>query len=309
MQSDMLKLSVINKQIKTNKAEFISKCEKHYEDQLDIVTQKILENEKIRLVLLAGPSSSGKTTTSNMIAKKLGEHGKKAKAIAFDNFYHDQEVAFYFEDGTIDYETIKALDTSLLISCLKDLVTKGETMLPEFNFVAKKRTLAKTKMTLEKDEIIILEGLHALNPEISADFAEDSLIKLYVSVSSRITDDEGDVIFSKRDLRFIRRLIRDYHYRSSSVDNTLYLWNGVLMGEDRYIFPYSPLAAYKIDSIHPYEICVFKENALELLKQTKTDSKSLAYTKELIEKLGKVNDLSEKNVPKDSLLVEFIAQR
>lgn len=306
---DNLKLHVINEKVQTQTKDFIAVCEKHYQNQIDDIVKKISEDKNIKLILLAGPSSSGKTTTSNILAKKLGENGIKAKAIAFDNFYLDQDNTFRFEDGTLDLETIELLDTQLLTHCFKDLIEKGETMLPEFDFAKKTRTLAKTKMTLEKDEIIILEGLHALNPQISADFAPETIIKLYVSVSSRIKDDNGEVVFSKRDLRFIRRLVRDYHYRSSCVDNTLYLWKGVLMGEDRYIFPFSHLADYKIDSIHPYEICVFKENALSLLKDAKPESVNYDYSQQLIKKLDLCTSLSEQAVPKNSLLVEFIANR
>lgn len=309
MQADNLKFQVINEKAMEQTQSFIKDCENNYQSQIDDIVQKIIDDKNIKLVLLAGPSSSGKTTTSNIIAKKLGEKGKVAKAIPFDNFYLDQNDSFRFEDGTLDLETIKSLDTNLLIQCLKDLIQNGETMLPEFDFITKTRTIAKTKMTLEKDELIILEGLHALNPLISEDFVLESLIKLYVSVSSRIIDDKGEVVFSKRDLRFIRRLVRDYHYRNSCVDNTLYLWRGVLMGEERYIFPFSHLADYKIDSIHAYEICVFKQGALRLLQNANPQAINYDYSQELIAKLKKCHTLSEQVVPNNSLLVEFIANR
>ena len=128
---------------------------------------------------------------------------------------------------------------------------------------------------------------------------------MYVSVSSRIYDKE-DVLFSKRDLRFIRRLIRDYHYRNSSVENTFLLWKGVRMGEDRYLFPFSHLADVKIDSIHPYEPCLFKNEAVKLLSHIQKDSEYYETAREYINKLSLFSEADSLCVPESSLLHEFI---
>ena len=131
------------------------------------------------------------------------------------------------------------------------------------------------------------------------------MIKLYVSVSSRIYKD-GRVLMTKRDMRFIRRMIRDYHFRDSSVEHTFYLWKGVRMGEDRYLFPFSKRADIKIDSIHPYEVCIFKDIAIKLLDHIGSDSIYYPTALELKDKLRQFESLSESDVPQNSLLKEFI---
>lgn len=129
--------------------------------------------------------------------------------------------------------------------------------------------------------------------------------KLYVSVSSRISQDNR-VLLTKRDMRFIRRLIRDYHFRDSQVENTYYLWKGVRMGEDRYLFPYSGRADVRIDSVHPYEVCVFKDIAIKLLDHVGKDSIYYPSACELKDKLSQFASLTEGDVPASSLLKEFI---
>lgn len=297
-------LEQINNSVKNNKKAFIEACESFYCGQLNMVTDKICKEVGRVLVMLAGPSSSGKTTTAAILKSYLEKKGRHAIVISLDDFYRDQTESYYFEDGTIDYETVKSIDTQYVTECMESLLHKGRAMLPRFSFRTKLREGYK-EVSVHSDEIIIVEGLHAISPEITHSLQNENMIKLYVSVSSRIYKD-GRVLLTKRDMRFIRRMIRDYHFRNSSVEHTFYLWKGVRMGEDRYLFPHKDRADIKIDSIHPYEVCIFKDIAIKLLDHIGSDSIYYPSASELKDKLSQFVSLGESDVPENSLLKEFI---
>ncbi len=299
-----ISVNIINKEVTDNKDKFIAECEKAYRRQLDSISEKICSSDGRVLVMLAGPSSSGKTTTANILKRDCEKVGRHAVVISLDDFYRDQTESFYFEDGTIDYETVKSLDTDYIVKCMENLLHKGKAQIPHFSFHSKMRE-GYNEVCAHKDEIIIVEGLHALNPVITDCLEKENMIKLYVSVSSRVYK-EGSVFLTKRDMRFTRRLIRDYHFRNSSVEHTFYLWKGVRMGEDRYLFPYSDRADIKIDSIHPYEVCIFKDIAVKLLDHIGGDSIYYPSACELKNKLLQFVSLSESDAPENSLLKEFI---
>ena len=297
-------LREINNAVLTDAEGYIEKCESRYRQVIASISNDVCRQQGRMIVMLAGPSSSGKTTTAKLLKENIIKNGRHASVVSLDDFYLDQEVSYTFEDGTVDYETIKALDTDLIISCLIELVERGESNIPRFSFHSKKRESFE-KMSVANDEIIIVEGLHALNPIITEPLEKENMLKLYVSVSSRIFD--GDkILLSKRDIRFIRRLIRDYHFRNSSAEYTFYLWNGVRMGEDRYLFPFSGNADVKIDSIHPYEICLFKNIATQLLDHIDSNSVYYASAKRLKDKLSMFVSLNKTVTDEKSLLKEFI---
>ena len=298
-------INEINKRMKEEPENYISLCEKEYDNRLSCLCDRTAsEFPGHCLVMLAGPSSSGKTTTAGILKEKFIQKGRVSKVISLDDFYRNQCETYTFEDGTVDYETVKALDVDYISDCLQKLMTQGSCMLPRFNFITKKRE-AYSETVLDTDEIVIVEGLHALNPVITDPLEGMSMKKLYVSVSSRITDGDN-VVMSKRDIRLVRRMIRDYHFRGSSVERTLYLWNGVRMGEDRYLFPFNDRADEKIESIHPYEVCVFKDIAIKLLDLIDANSIYYPTAFELKEKLSRFESYEEKAVPYNSLLREFI---
>lgn len=297
-------VEVINRLLKEDCENYIMECEKAYRRQLDLIAEEMTAEKGRGLLMLAGPSSSGKTTTARLLKQKLNEKGRSATVVSLDDFYLIQDKPYTFEDGTVDFERVEALDVPLISKCLHELMDKGESELPEFCFKLKKRSCFK-KVNVSEDEIIIVEGLHALNPVITEPLSDERSGLYYVSVSSRITD--GDmVLFSKRDLRFIRRLIRDYHHRNSDVEYTFYLWKAVRMGEDRYLFPFSGRAHRKIDSIHPYETAIFKNIATKLLDRVAEDSVYYETAAELKNKLRRFTSLEREALPENSLLEEFI---
>lgn len=297
-------LDEINREMELESESYIEKCEKSYKEKINSLCRIISEKDGRLLVMLAGPSSSGKTTTANLLADAIRKTGRSAMVISLDDFYLGKDVSFTFEDGTVDYETVKALDLECINRSMHSLLDTGEGMLPQFNFKTGSRDGYK-RVSVEENEIIILEGLHALNPLITEPLSDENMLKLYISVSSRIADSNG-VLMSKRDLRFVRRLIRDFYHRNSDAQRTFYLWKGVRMGEDRYLFPYSDRADIKIDSIHPYEVCVFRKEALKLLDSVPSDSIYYNAAQLLKDKIIRFVQTDSSKVPEGSLLNEFI---
>ena len=305
MPNHLAAVEQINKNISADPKGFITACEGAFSNKVTAVADSIADLPGNRLVMLAGPSSSGKTTTARLLAEEFARRGRFALTVSLDDFYLGRDVPFKFEDGTPDYETVQSLDVPYIKVCLQSLMKTGRCMLPRFSFQTGMREETLIETSIEKDDIIIVEGLHALNPLITAALDADSLSRLYVSVSTRLTQ-ENDVLFSKRELRFIRRLVRDYQFRNSSVDHTFYLWNGVRKGEDRYLFPFSPLAEIRIDSIHYYEPCAFKSFAVPLLSQVAPDNKYFPVAQTILEKFDCFPAIDRSLIPRGSLLREFI---
>lgn len=300
-------LSQINYEAQNDTAAFISAAEERYSFALDCVVERIINNKCVEIVLLAGPSCSGKTTTANKLRERLADKGHKAYTISLDDFYRNSIDAIIGDDGKPDFETVHALDLDLLEKVLKKLVKDRTSKIPRFDFDIGIRTDNAFQITLDEGDVVILEGLHALNPIIYGYLPAEALLKIYISVSTRIYDDSGYVILTKRDLRLIRRTVRDYHSRSSSVENTFDMWDGVLEGENKYLAPYKYCADILIDTIHNYEPCVFKSRALELFKTVEPDSVWYNETQRLTEKLVLFSDIAEEKVPRSSLLIcEFL---
>lgn len=299
-------LEFIKEQAENNPAEFRDKCEERYKRILDSVAQKINETEVSEIVMLAGPSSAGKTTTAKRLKAAIKANGHECYMISLDDFYKNRQDSPRLHDGTPDFESVDALDLPFLSKTLSELVTKGEAMLPEYDFLAGARKPRLKKLTVSERDVVIVEGLHALNPAITNSFPQDRLYKIYINVSNRIYDAKGKIVLNKRNMRFVRRLIRDYRFRGSSPENTYELWETVCRGEDLYLFPFKDNADVKINTIHLYETCVFKERALPLLQKIGKDSEFYKESQKLVRSLKKFPVMDTSFVPEDSLLREFL---
>lgn len=304
MTDNTISAEFINREIERDAKGFILKCEESYITQVKKATDQVCKKSGKQIIMLAGPSSSGKTTTAQIIKNEALSNSRHAQTISLDDFYLNQNKMLYFEDGTPDFETIKALDVDYIVSCLTSLINEGECLLPRFNFFTKRREETLERIKVPDDCVIIVEGLHALNPAITEHLKNEALTKLYVSVSSRISSN-GLPLFSKRDIRFIRRMIRDYHHRNAQVEYTFKLWKGVRKGEDRYLFPFSTLADVRINSLHFYEPCIFKDEARKLLSEVEKTSEFYKSSKALCEKLSLFESVERDLLPKESLLNEF----
>ncbi len=301
-------LEYINEQARLNPNEFVVKCEQRYNNIIDDIAKCILEETGREIIMLAGPSSAGKTTTARKLCENLNKKGVKTYVLSLDDFYLNREDIPYLPDGTQDYETVYALDLQLFTECVNKLLM-GETVKnPVFDFTTGKRSDKEfNEITLGKEDVVIIEGLHALNPIITEKI-QGKLLKIYINVSSRIYDNKGNIILNKRNMRFVRRMVRDFKFRDSTVDNTYKLWRNVTAGEDKYLFPFRDNADIKINTIHLYESCVLKSQALPLIYESKISEEFRDDAKKLCKALEKFENINISAVPEDSLLREFLGK-
>lgn len=255
--------------------------------------------------MLAGPSSSGKTTTAALLSKGIEFMGGRAYTVSLDDFYLPRSVGYPLdENGKPDYECVEALDVELIHLCLGELLRKGKSSLPVFDFPSGERMNNAKNIELKENDVIIVEGLHALNPVITDTLDSSNLYKIYVSVSSRVYENDGSVLLSKRDLRFVRRMVRDFSFRSTSVEKTFEVWESVMRGEDKYLFPFEYQADVRLNSFHPCEPCVLSERAVELLKSA-LNGEYAEKANLMINKLNLFKNIDYSCLPQDSLLREF----
>lgn len=302
------KLQVINEKAVSDAEKFIDECEKRYQSIIDNIVKRIIEEDGREIIMLAGPSSAGKTTTAKRLKEGLSQKGVTTYVLSLDDFYLNRDDIPYLPDGTQDYETVHALDLVRLENDLNSLL-RGETVkTPIFDFTTGKRSDTQfNTITLGQEDVVIIEGLHALNPLIT-EKVHGKLLKVYINVSSRVCDGNGEILLSKRNFRFLRRMIRDYKFRASSVDNTYRLWKNVTAGEDKYLFPYRDNADIKANTIHLYEPCVIKNQALPLLRDIEVSDEFREDAEKLCIALERFFDIDENKVPKDSLLREFLGE-
>ncbi len=300
-------LKVINTEVIRNPIEYVSKCERAYSNQLRLIVDDVIaKHGDFKIIMLSGPSSSGKTTGANKMARMFSQLGHEANVISLDDFYINRSEIPVGKDGQQDFEAVYALDIVLIQKTLQDLLKTGHTKLPYFDFNTGVRSDNVFDLKVEPGGIVIIEGLHAINPIFTNEIDSDNIYKVYVSTASSIYDDNKAVLFDKREVRFFRRMIRDYQFRSAPVEKTYTMWPKVVEGEDKYLVPLIDLADYVIDSLHPYELCIYKDMALELLSAVPEDSDYYDNSQVLIEKMKRVTRLGKDIIPKDSLLREFV---
>lgn len=308
MDNVMNKLEYINRKAFENPQDFIEECEERYQEIINSIAEKINSEKGREIVMLAGPSSAGKTTTARRIKESLEKSGVKTYVLSLDDFYLNRDDIPYLPDGSQDYETVYALDLECLEKELNALLRGERVKSPIYDFTTGRRSENLfNEIVLGKEDVVIIEGLHALNPIIT-DKVQGNVLKVYINVSSRIYDRDGNTILNKRNLRFIRRMVRDYKYRDSTVENTCRLWKNVTRGEDEYLFPYRDNADIKANTIHFYEPCVLKHQALKMIGDSTVSDKYREHILTLVNALKQFNDIDEKFVPENSLLREFLGE-
>lgn len=300
------RIEYINELARDNPQALVARAELRYRNIVNNIAERALDEPGRKIVMLSGPSSSGKTTTARRLADTFTSLGMDTHVISLDDFYLNREQIPGYAEGNPDYETVEALDLPYLSETLQSLMSGAETDMPSFDFTVGRRSDKYNTLTLDKNDAVIVEGLHALNPVIASGLDTHRVMKIYINVSSRIYDNKGKIILNRRNLRFVRRMIRDYNFRASSVNNTFRLWDNVLRGEDLYLFPYKDFADFRINSIHLCEPCLFRDTAIDLLESAELDDEFQSDARRLINSLKKFQSLSSELVPKDSLLREFI---
>lgn len=295
----------INKAVRENPELRIKTDDGIYEQKIiNIAEYAASEENNIKIIMLAGPSGSGKTTTANMLKRRFGLMGISSDIISLDHFYLKPEKFPKNPDGTPDFESVYALDLELMHKCFIELISSGESTIPYFSFSGGGR-IGSRDIKIAKNGVVVVEGIHALNPLIIETLPADSLLKIYVSVESGIFEDD-ELIFSPRDLRLVRRMIRDSIFRNATVERTLEMWDGVIRGEKEYLYIHKDTADVDINSMHSYEPCLFKNRALKLLEDVDESSPFYGKVSELIKAIKPFEALDEDLVPPPSLLREFI---
>ena len=276
--------------------------EKRYSQVADMVCQR-----GAKAVMLAGPSSSGKTTSANRLATQLRVHGKKPILMSLDDYYIDRDKILPGPDGKVDLEHINTIDTDLFREHMGRILTGEEVELPTFNFKTGKREWNGHKMKLHKDSVIIVEGLHGLNPVMLPDNVDKNLIfRLYVSPLLPLNLDNHNRIPTSY-LRLLRRIVRDYETRNSSVQRTLSMWDSVRAGERRWIFPFQEHADVIFNSSTLYELAVLKKHIFPLLTAVQPEDECYDEVRSIVKILNYVVEADvDDEIPPTSLVREFI---
>ena len=300
-------LQEINKRIKTDVEEFLAECDQAYAQRVSLAADKILANlERSPIVLLSGPSGSGKTTTAMKIAEELRRRGVNSHAVALDNYFKtmNRRTAPRTPEGDIDYESPLCMDMELLDQHFTALSAGEEILVPRFEFARQMRNDSLgTPLKLEKNEIAIFEGIHALNDDIAGRHPEAT--KLYISARSNVN--EGAVLrFKGTWMRLTRRAVRDYNFRGTDLLETLMMWANVRRGEKLYISPFKNRADVIFDSSLPYEVSVMRNYALPLLRAVPEENDRHDELLELIDAFQFFEPIDPKLVARDSLIREFI---
>lgn len=292
---------------KGNYNELIQIAETYYNSQLSKIADEIEENKDIRIVLISGPSSSGKTTSSKKLSIQLKSRGINTYPISIDDYFFDREKTPKDKNGKLDTESLNAVDVTLFNKHLTKLLN-GETVeLPEYNFVAGKREYNGRRVKLEKKDIIVIEGLHGLNDELTLSIDRKQKFKIYISPLTQLNIDNHNRIHTS-DTRKLRRIVRDNRNRGHNASQTLAKWKEIREGEEKYIFPYQDEADVIINSALVYEIGVLKAYVEPLLFNVSENDPMYPEAIRLINLLRNFLPIPSEDVPKDSLLREFIGR-
>jgi len=301
-----LEINEINRRARFDADSLIEEETLRYDREIEKLARFLAENfDSHCLVMLSGPSSSGKTTTSLKITNYLRDLGIDAHTISMDDFYRGREQAPVLENGTYDYEALEALRLDKLEQCMQELITEGRTMIPRFDFHNGRPFDETYELIIKPNSFVIFEGIHAINPYFEQHLPSNSLFKVFINTVSPFMLD-GEKFVARRDIRLVRRIIRDDRFRNSPILNTLHMWKQVVRGENEYMFPYVETVDYLIDTTHAYEPCIFAPLILPMLKSVPADSEYVDIVNHLIEVMTRFEHIPVDKMPADSLLREFV---
>lgn len=298
----------INQIIRTGKAvQFVNLCEARHENRCSTISFRIKEREGVKVILLAGPSSSGKTSTSLRIALQCKVHGMNPRTIELDNYFKDRDETPIGPDGQRDYECLEAMDVELLNRQLNALIAGEEVELPRFDFKAGIKVYEGNIMRLEPNDVLILEGIHALNPDLTPDIPKEAKFHIYVSDVSSISRDNP--FLHTTDNRLLRRMVRDMRTRGITPEQTILRWPSVRSGEEKWIFPFQGNADMVFNSTMQFEIPLLKHYVTPVLKNIGPDSPAYEQAQRLLGFLSDVDALpvdAINAIPCTSIMREFI---
>lgn len=285
-----------------SKNSFVSHCEFEYESRVYAAAKEII-SENRHIIMLTGPSASGKTTTAHKLCDKLISMGKKARVISLDNFFKNKNDYPRLENGEKDYENVSALELSLFEECFNELLEKGSAKFPEFDFRTETRIDEATELELDGG-FVIVEGIHALNPLLLELLPKNETFTIYAGLREEYSL-HGQRILPTRDIRLLRRMIRDYKYRGHSPQKTVGMWRSVCEGEDKYIKVFKSNADLLLDTSFSYELLIMHsalEDFREFADSATPEGKKLT---ELLKIFDNIGYLPIGLMPPSSMLCEF----
>ena len=275
------------------------------EGAISQIASAVREKPAVKFIMIAGPSSSGKTTFSQRLCIQLTAHGLRPHCIGVDNYFIDRADMVPGPDGKLDFESLDAVDVRQFNEDMTTLLNGGTIKMPTFDFVSGKRVYTGETLTLGKGELLVIEGLHCLNDKLSYSLPQESKFRIYISALTQLNIDEHNRVPSA-DGRLIRRIVRDYRTRGSSASRTIAMWGSVRSGEEKYIFPYQEQADIFFNTALPYEIAALKTYVQPLLFQVQPDDPSWYEARRLLKFLDYFVAIPSEGIPTNSLLREFI---
>lgn len=287
-----------------NAGMLITLAEALQEKKIDQIADMVVSDPKRRVVLIAGPSSSGKTTFSKKLSIHLALNGKNPIPFSMDEYFVDRENTPKDENGEYDFESVHAIDIPFFNKQLNQMLAGEEVELPRFNFGTGKREPSGKKIKLDDNSILVIEGIHGLNPELTSQIPEENKFRIYASALTTISIDDHNWI-PTTDNRLLRRIVRDYNYRGYSAEDTINRWASVHRGEEKWIFPFRELADVMFNSALIFELPVLKRYAMPILSQVPRHSPAYAEAHRLLKFLGYFNMIADSDIPSTSLLREF----
>ena len=295
-----------NQAIDANHAtDIINISEALQEKKIAKIAEEIASRKGVKLVLLAGPSSSGKTTSCKRLSIQLAVNGLKPLQISLDDYFVDREKTPKDASGEYDYESIYALDLDLINEQFNALFRGEEVELPKYDFQSGKSKKSGNKLKMNDNNVLVVEGIHALNPELTAHIPQEQIFRVYASALTTILLDNHNYI-PTTDNRLLRRIIRDYKYRGVSAQETIHRWPSVRAGENKWIFPFQENADAMLNTAMLYELAVIKTQAEPLLQQVPENCEEYAEAYRLLKFLKYFKGIPYNNLPPTSLLREFL---
>jgi len=290
----------INSMINSNIRFFVESCDKEFSNQIR-KTAEILCRNRMPVVLISGPSGSGKTTSANMLRDILRDMGINSYSVSIDNYFKPftENERNLLSEGKMDLESPQRIDSELLSSQIEMIIKGEKTEIPVYNFKNSSRIYNGNIIQRKDNDIIIFEGIHALNGDVIR-IDDENTFKIYVSVRTRV--ENGEIILHPSKIRLLRRIIRDYIHRGRSVDETLQIFTSVQEGEHKYIMPYKYRADCNIDTFLPYEISIYRN----FLERNNMAIRKNPLTSDLIKIVDKVNPIENTYLSPDSLINEFV---
>ena len=298
----LVEIGLINTAAENAKS-FISHCEIGYESRVEAAAKEVLL-QKRSIVMLTGPSASGKTTTAHKLAECIQKMGRYSCVISLDNFFKNLEDYPRLPDGTKDYENVEAIDVPLINRCLSELLESGHTRIPQFDFMTEQRMEEWIDLDLH-DGVVVVEGIHALNPVLTARLPREKIYKIYAGLREEYSHN-GQRVLPTRDIRLARRMVRDCKFRGHSPEKTLSMWKNVCIGEDRFIKVFKPEADLLLDTSFSYEICCLAPSVIELARKLPETNRYAERLYELAGSFSLCTPIDDGMIPKDSMLQEFL---